>query len=246
LSKPSKYAQELKTLQAAYDKTMKEFAESLSPLPPAEQERVFQDPAKSPSRGYADKALALAARAKGTPVEVQAKVFAMQAARGTGAPTLRERTLGESILKDVLANHITSPDIRPVLFAIIHPETPNVQAKATAARRLRMIEAKSPHAPVRAQALMGQIELVYDTYNGTGDETAARQLAQRLARQYGNTIYYGNTTYRAAVEGLLFQMDRLAVGKAAPDIEGEDQDGARFKLSDYRGKVVVLEFWGFW
>jgi peroxiredoxin len=29
----------------------------------------------------------------------------------------------------------------------------------------------------------------------------------------------------------------------APDIEGEDQDGVRFKLSDYRGKVVLLDFW---
>ena len=28
-----------------------------------------------------------------------------------------------------------------------------------------------------------------------------------------------------------------------PDIEGEDQDGQRFKLSDYRGKVVLLDIW---
>jgi hypothetical protein len=36
------------------------------------------------------------------------------------------------------------------------------------------------------------------------------------------------------------------VGKPAPEIEGEDVDGARFKLSDYRGKVVMLDFWGHW
>ncbi len=41
----------------------------------------------------------------------------------------------------------------------------------------------------------------------------------------------------------LFQIHRLAVGKEAPEIEGEDQDGERFKLSDYRGKVVLLDFW---
>ena len=35
-------------------------------------------------------------------------------------------------------------------------------------------------------------------------------------------------------------------GKTAPDIEGEDIDGKKFKLSDYRGKVVVLDFWGNW
>jgi len=38
----------------------------------------------------------------------------------------------------------------------------------------------------------------------------------------------------------------LAIGKVAPEIEGEDVDGKKFKLSDYRGKVVVLDFWGDW
>jgi predicted Zn finger-like uncharacterized protein len=36
------------------------------------------------------------------------------------------------------------------------------------------------------------------------------------------------------------------LGKETPEIEGEDIDGKRFKLSDYRGKVVVLDFWGNW
>jgi cytochrome oxidase Cu insertion factor (SCO1/SenC/PrrC family) len=36
------------------------------------------------------------------------------------------------------------------------------------------------------------------------------------------------------------------VGDEAKDISGEDVDGKAFKLSDYRGKVVVLDFWGFW
>lgn len=36
------------------------------------------------------------------------------------------------------------------------------------------------------------------------------------------------------------------VGNQAPEITGEDIDGVAFKLSDYRGKVVVLDFWGDW
>src|SRR5215212_8181026 len=38
----------------------------------------------------------------------------------------------------------------------------------------------------------------------------------------------------------------LNVGNEAPDIEAEDLDGETFKLSDYRGKVVMLDFWGDW
>jgi hypothetical protein len=30
------------------------------------------------------------------------------------------------------------------------------------------------------------------------------------------------------------------------EIQGEDIDGRRFKLSHYRGKVVLLDFWGHW
>lgn len=36
------------------------------------------------------------------------------------------------------------------------------------------------------------------------------------------------------------------VGQMAREIAGEDVDGVKFKLSDYRGKVVLLDFWGHW
>ena len=36
------------------------------------------------------------------------------------------------------------------------------------------------------------------------------------------------------------------VGQLAPETVGEDLDGVPFKLSDYRGKVVLLDFWGDW
>jgi hypothetical protein len=41
-------------------------------------------------------------------------------------------------------------------------------------------------------------------------------------------------------------LPHLNVGKVAPEITGEDIDGNDFKLSDYRGKVVLLDFWGHW
>jgi cytochrome oxidase Cu insertion factor (SCO1/SenC/PrrC family) len=34
-----------------------------------------------------------------------------------------------------------------------------------------------------------------------------------------------------------------AVSKTAPEIVGVDADGEKFHLSDYRGKVVLLDFW---
>jgi peroxiredoxin len=37
-----------------------------------------------------------------------------------------------------------------------------------------------------------------------------------------------------------------AVGQKAPQITGEDINGKALKLSDFAGKVVVLDFFGDW
>jgi hypothetical protein len=54
----------------------------------------------------------------------------------------------------------------------------------------------------------------------------------------------GNVAKQAATE--LYELRNLAIGKTAPEIDGTDPDGEAFKLTDYRGKVVVIDFWGDW
>lgn len=41
-------------------------------------------------------------------------------------------------------------------------------------------------------------------------------------------------------------VDQLAVGDAAPEFAGPGLDGAMVRLSDFRGKVVLLDFWATW
>ena len=50
----------------------------------------------------------------------------------------------------------------------------------------------------------------------------------------------------AEAKEALVEVKKLAIGSAAPEIAGVDVEGVAFKLSDYRGKVVLLDFWGFW
>jgi hypothetical protein len=76
----------------------------------------------------------------------------------------------------------------------------------------------------------------------------AERLFARAAEKYADVkipvTYFGSGgTVGEKARAELFQIRHLAVGKEAPEIEGEDQDGKRFKLSDYRGKVVLLDFW---
>lgn len=54
------------------------------------------------------------------------------------------------------------------------------------------------------------------------------------------------TTLGKQAGGALFEIRTLAVGKSAPEIASADLDKVEFKLSDYRGKVVLLDFWGNW
>jgi hypothetical protein len=65
-----------------------------------------------------------------------------------------------------------------------------------------------------------------------------KDLSERAEQKYGDVKLPGGMT--------IGDRFRLAVGKKAPDIEGQDVDGKKFKLSDYRGKVVLLDFWGNW
>ncbi len=50
------------------------------------------------------------------------------------------------------------------------------------------------------------------------------------------------STLGTAARADLHEMRHLAIGKPAPEIEGKDLEGRAFRLSDYRGKVVVLDF----
>ncbi|MGH9363532.1 MAG: peroxiredoxin family protein, partial [Thermoanaerobaculia bacterium] len=68
-------------------------------------------------------------------------------------------------------------------------------------------------------------------------------LFERAADRYGDVkLPFGGTVGEKG-RSELDEIRRLAVGREAREIEGEDQDGKRFKLSDYRGKVVLLYFW---
>ncbi len=73
----------------------------------------------------------------------------------------------------------------------------------------------------------------------------AERFFDRVVEQYAGIAGKSGKLGEAA-EKELFRLRQLAVGRPAPDVEGEDVDGKHFRLSDYRGKVVVLTFSGNW
>jgi hypothetical protein len=106
------------------------------------------------------------------------------------------------------------------------------------------------------------IVLLVPVFEGDADETQRQSAALKIAQHYeGLGSDEGLAQAEAWYEKIIASFpdsksagvakDQLvgmnvAVGRIAPDFETEDVDGVAFKLSDYRGKVVVIDFWGFW
>jgi len=53
-------------------------------------------------------------------------------------------------------------------------------------------------------------------------------------------------TYGELAKSLLWSIKNVVPGQRAPDIEGVAASGKRFRLSDYRGRVVLLTFSANW
>jgi peroxiredoxin len=64
--------------------------------------------------------------------------------------------------------------------------------------------------------------------------------------QHLDTIARTHPESADSVVGARHMVSKLTIGKTAPEITGLDLDGKPLKLSDYRGKVVLLVFSGEW
>ena len=83
--------------------------------------------------------------------------------------------------------------------------------------------------------------------NADAIEAKSVALFERIVSDDGmSAVEYRRKRLGEAATSALFELKNLSIGKVAPDIVGEDLDGTPMKLSDYRGKVVVLDFWGDW
>jgi hypothetical protein len=127
------------------------------------------------------------------------------------------------------------------------------QQKA-AERFLRAVLEKSPHRTMRgiacvslARNLRYQAQAAQYQKRPDADRLAkeSEKAYERVAAEFAD-VQFRDRKLGDRARAALFEMRNLLVGKEVPDVAGEDVDGKKFKLSDYRGKVVLLDFWGHW
>jgi thiol-disulfide isomerase/thioredoxin len=148
----------------------------------------------------------------------------------------------------IVKHHLDQPHIQPVLLGLaytgddsatellkgVYDKNKNVDCQGTAAFALGVIakmKAKSAGGDARKELVgtaMKQLTLVSEKFADVkaGHETLGKMAASQLLG--------------------LKMMEQLQVGKAVPEISGEDLDGKPLKLSEFKGKVTVVSFWATW
>jgi hypothetical protein len=112
---------------------------------------------------------------------------------------------------------------------------------------LRALIEKSPERSVQAAAMYTlATRMQHDKAIDDTTRRAGRAMLEKLVAEYKGVKSSRGRDYSEIADAALFEMDHLQIGKVAPDFETTDENGQKFKLSDYRGKVVVVDFWGNW
>jgi hypothetical protein len=259
-------AGQYKALVAEYKKSMNDFMKDYRAAKTNEErQRLFKDKYPNPDK-FAARFLKLAEEHPKDPAAVDALVWVFSnSSQGKGGPrdkaaelVKRELLQSDKIapLCDALGRGVDKVSVE-TLQAILD-KSPNANVKAAAClglgtaslSRARYAEQfkKQPGLAKAFEGIMGKEAVQEIEKKGAeGMKKEAIGFFERVVKDYPDAKdANGRPLARDAktkIDGLLHPVE---VGKAAPEVEGEDTDGKAFKLSDYKGKVVLLDFWGNW
>lgn len=138
-------------------------------------------------------------------------------------PDAEVRAMADFALSDALLRTARRAALVKGIAAEKRAEVEEVWGKPAVARYLSVDEAKVNH---EAEELLAHIEKTHTDVVVRTEE--------------------GRTTLAKIAESRLYEIRHLSIGRPAPEFAAEDVEGKKVKLSDLRGKVVVLKFWATW
>jgi len=159
----------------------------------------------------------------------------LEGAEGIDAPTREE------VIESIFEGYADSPHM--YLLGDNWYAVPSDEQQ----ERFGLLMENSPHSQVRASAMYVLASLA--ARGDAPDEMKQRRedLLTELIHDYADE-QWNETTFGAIATAEMHPHDPadLEIGDPAPEINGWNHDGVEMKLSDYLGKVVVLDFWGDW
>ena len=245
---------EYREAEAAYDKAVK----SLPDTPEGEANSVKLS--KQFDKQQQDLFMAAVELAKANPksqVGCSALEWALKEPRGYHVSS------GPPALELMSRQYADNPGIGNIiaLLAYYLPWT-NSPSYNPAVDLLNAVVEKNPDRAVRGQALLGlawKAKRESPWYDSESNPDANRFAAiaaekfETVIRDYGDCTNLRTMGVRPPTRTLgeeakpeLYEIRHLRIGEVAPEIDGEDLDGTPLKLSNFRGKVVLLVFWASW
>ena len=183
--------------------------------------------------------VAFADQYRGTEAALTAKLWLLEQTGLQGSAGTMHSSAGQ-IADEILEEYPRSPQLGRMM------ELSSVFSTEQREKYFGILRGNSPHKEVRAPAVYALAAMGERTED---EQLIARRktLLQELIDGYGD-VALNHTTYGVIADALLYPHDPadLEIGMPAPDIVGVTADGEEIRLSDFRGRVVVIDFWGDW
>ena len=153
---------------------------------------------------------------------------------GSTVPTFAKEV--DAIRKAVETRHLKSQKLIPMCMALAATQDPRSLAV------LEKIQAGNPDPKTQGVAALGAA-MILKSLGDNPDLMRKRLLNLTQAIKQSCEVDLGGTTVAKLAEDELYIIRYLSKGRIAPDLSGADSGGRPLKLSDHKGKVIVLLFW---
>lgn len=244
LSPPASADEEFDALQQEYNDAQQAWYEQLEKVPKTDGVYDASSMPPSPALAFVPRFKVYAEKHAGKPEAVPALVWIVDNAVGSPVPGGDDESPAKWAVEQLTRNHAASPALATHLprmrYAVYY-----IGHKPLIGLYERVIETNQD----KDAAAWAMFNLGYTHYEGTpfplgktdgADKQRGTELFRRTVKDYAGT----RAAERAA--GYIYEIEHLQIGMQAPEIVGTDVNGKKIKLSQLRGQVVVLDFWGFW
>lgn len=225
-------AARLEVLQEDYADARNAFFEKLTAAPADKQGDIYLN--ENPWLEYCEQFEALARDASGT--ETGAEAWAAVFNNGLGGKLADRSWAAFEILTN---DYVDSPAVQQALAGASRMGA----GRDGVQEAMMRVAERSALAENRAAAHFNLGAMLM-----SDEETRekAREQFLLLTMDYRDVEGPRGKTYGEIAEINLFDLENLQVGCEAPDITAMDETGTEFTLGEYEGKVVLVDFWGFW
>jgi thiol-disulfide isomerase/thioredoxin len=228
-SKPTPQ-QQLKSLQSAFVKERTAIMKDVLAAEEKDRPKIYATKMVELTKAYAPKFMELGKANLGDDVGFMALLFALQNGGAQYSGEAFDLIL-DKYEKKLIAN--------PMILE---------RAGAKGERALRDLLTKNTEgdAHVRLTHSLGNMLFSQaEMTAGAPDAEAKLKEAEKLFDEVAAIAKEGTREFDSA-KGFLHEIRDLQVGKIIPDLESHDLEGNTVKLSDFRGKVLVLDVWATW